>query len=210
MCGLTAETAKLTINFCVCIFSNSLEEREREEMKVKKRLSYEGGAEMQAFSRTPGPAPLSSMRGGPRGSGGGGSHGMYVCTCMQCASCAFVGFCASADVCMFLINEGGMEGEFGQRDRLWRERESGMLVIKRQVENASHKRPPASLCHHSHKTPPPATSCKELGSTSLPAAFCIVLHQAAARHHGLPGDCCLVPSQSPIPFLLTTKGGSTC
>lgn len=49
--------SKLPINFCVCIFGKSLEEREREEAEGQKRWSCKGHAETQAFFRTPGPTP---------------------------------------------------------------------------------------------------------------------------------------------------------
>ena len=163
-----------------------------------------GVLKCKPFVGLQGPFP-SPMHGGPKGSGEGGHTG-YLCAHV-CGVCR-VPFSVSVLRLTSVSDKSGKKGgEFGQRDKLCRETvwDAGN---KKASENASHKQLLASLRLHSYKTPAPPTPANSSAQPACRPAFCSALRPAAARRHGLPGDCRLVPSQNLIPFLLlTTKGG---
>lgn len=108
---------------------------------------------------------------------------------------AFVGVCASTDICMFLIKPR-REGDFGQRDKLCREAvwDAGN---KKASENAFRTQPPASLRRHNHKTPASATTRLSPARLACPPAVCITPRQTAAEASRAP--CRLRPGPKPEP-----------
>lgn len=74
---------------------------------------------------------------------------------------------------------------------------------KQAGENAFHKRPLASLCHHSHTTPAPASQHPQPASRPAPRPSTALRAELTPGCPGLPGDC-----QNRISFLLlSTRGG---
>lgn len=80
--------AKLTISVSPFLANLWRKGRGREMEGAKLRGVYRNG---------PGARSPVHYVWGLRGSGGGGSHRIYMGACMGYVSCAFVGFCASTE-----------------------------------------------------------------------------------------------------------------